>query len=240
MDNFKNPWGKNSSEFERWFHSQRVLDSNAIQREIQKYQSLVEDDGYGWLKVRQQLTNEEISISLYTQVEYLGMTLDNSRENFIILEWPNVVIHASVAIPPPLISRFRRVDINVQGVITFETANKRLKYGNSEWIKAASDFSNPVPLGEHYLWLPDYPHAGGLSYIQTTKYAQCWFRIGDEISDRYLHVGTYSNGCLTLGASDAGGTDDDRAKWTDLYSYLIRRRTFEYDDSCCGKLIVKP
>lgn len=99
-----------------------------------------------------------------------------------------------------------------------------LRFGNSAWIHAASDPSNLIPKGTHNLWLPDYSHSIGSGYLGDTAYATVWFRIGSESSDRYLHVGRVSAGCVTVGEADTGGSAQDRRKWDSIYNYLIKRR----------------
>lgn len=78
--------------------------------------------------------------------------------------------------------------------------------------------------GTHNILLPDFPHDANMTQFYRTenpdlKYDQVWFPIAmsdrNNISDRYIHVGAVSHGCMTV---------YDLEKWNKLYKYLINNR----------------
>jgi hypothetical protein len=71
----------------------------------------------------------------------------------------------------------------------------------------------PPAKGWHALEIPDFSHAGGISYKTSSMYATTWFRVGHE-GEAYLHAGRISKGCITVEPED----------WTRVYRYLIARR----------------
>lgn len=188
---------------------------------IQK--GLVETDTKGWLNITKD-NGEQITISKYTRVTYHGYNSDKTRERFTILDWPNENVKASVSAISASKSRFASINYQGPGVITFDLDNNRLKYGNSSWIHTATDPSNPITKGNYKLWLPDAVHAYGNPYLGLSSYATVWYRIGNESSSRYLHVGNVSAGCVTVGEKSSGGKDPDQKQWTDIYNYLKTRR----------------
>ena len=85
-----------------------------------------------------------------------------------------------------------------------------------------------VPPGVWDLEMPDAPHKGGQHYTHLTRRATSWFRIATpNVHDRYLHPGTVSVGCATVGVrSDRNSaTAQDALKaYERVYAYLINRR----------------
>jgi len=134
-------------------------------------------------------------------------------------------VKASVSAISKTKSRFDFVQFETGGSITFEIAKNRLKYGNSSWIHTGTDPNDPMPKGTHNIWVPDYYHDLGEPYRNLAKYSTVWFRIGAESSDRYLHVGNVSLGCVSVGEKSTGGKDSDKRKWDDIYNYLVKRRS---------------
>lgn len=225
MADFNNPWSAENSiwfneEKDKWFDGGQFFQSPLNQNSSK---ALLQTDEKGWLNVRKS-NNEIISIAKYARIKYRGYNRDKSREEFTLLDWPHTNVKASVSAISETQSRFRDIEYLEGGLIQFDRDNYKLKYGNSEWIHAASDPSNLIPKGTHNLWLPDYMHDYGTPYLGDAVYATVWFRIGNETSDRYLHVGRVSAGCVTVGESDTGGSQSDRQKWDRIYNYLIKRR----------------
>lgn len=225
FNQYENPWSAESSEWfndakSEWFDNESV----ELQDNPTTYKCLIETDDNGWLNVKKD-SGGIISLTKYCRVTHRGYNSDKTRELFTILDWPNQNVKASVSAISSTKSRFTSVGFKTGGLITFDLANHRLKYGSSSWIHAATDSSNPIKKGTYNLWLPDYTHDFGTSYLNLTKYATVWFRIGEESSSRYLHVGSVSAGCVTVGEKDTGGTDNDKRRWDEIYYYLIKRRT---------------
>lgn len=224
---FENPWSADNSEWygeemDKWFDGEEFFQSQN-QSNSNTSKALTETDENGWLNVRK--TNGEIiSIVKYARVKYQGYNQDKTREEFTLLDWPHSNVKASVSAISETQSPFKSIQYLEGGLIQFNRDNYKLKYGSSEWIHAASDPSDLIPKGIHNLWLPDYMHSYGIPYLGDADYATVWFRIGNESSDRYLHVGSVSAGCITVGERDTGGSQSDRKKWDGIYNYLIKRR----------------
>jgi hypothetical protein len=87
----------------------------------------------------------------------------------------------------------------------------------------------------HSIWLPDYFHNYGNSYLDDSKYAGIWFRLGNESSVRYLHVGSVSLGCVSVGKSKKSDTTVEHNQWNDVYNYLCKKRL---NSKHIGQLIV--
>ena len=85
-------------------------------------------------------------------------------------------------------------------------------------------------------WLPET--ALGSGYSQYSNFSSVWFRLENASSSRYLHLGNVSLGCVTFGATSAGGTAAHKAEWTNLYNYLIKRRKSN-GGNFVGQLIVQ-
>ncbi len=175
----------------------------------------------GWLRVK--LNNGQIvSLSQFARVSNLGTS--GNRETFTINDWPHAGQGASVSKQSGGASRFGSVSYQNGGTVVFDSANNKLKFGSSPWIPTTMDPNNPMAKGTYKIWVPDYPHTGGGGYSSHSQYSTVWFRLGGQSSSRYLHLGNYSAGCVTFGATSAGGTNTDKAQWTELYNYLIKRR----------------
>lgn len=222
---YENPWSAESSE---WFNDAKNewLDNESIELQDNQTTSkcLTETDNKGWLNVKKD-SGGEITLTKYCRVTHRGYNSDKTREKFTILDWPNQNVKASVSAISSTKSRFTSVGFKTGGLITFDLANHRLKYGSSSWIHAATDSSNPIEKGTYNLWLPDAVHDMGNPYLSLADYATVWFRIGKESSSRYLHVGSVSAGCVTVGEASTGGTDEHKKRWDEIYNYLIKRRT---------------
>lgn len=81
----------------------------------------------------------------------------------------------------------------------------------------------------------DYFHSYGNPYLGNSKYSGIWFRIGNESSDRYLHVGSVSLGCVSVGKSSAADSTPEFEKWSNLYIYLSKKRS---GNKFIGEIIV--
>lgn len=100
--------------------------------------------------------------------------------------------------------------------------------GVSGGLAIFSSTVNRVPAGVWDLEMPDAPHQGGQHYTHLTARATSWFRIATlDASDRYLHPGTVSAGCATVGVqSDRNSATGQEAlkAYEKIYAYLINRR----------------
>jgi hypothetical protein len=77
---------------------------------------------------------------------------------------------------------------------------------------------SPLPVGTYKLLSPDYPHDYTKPYRKEPKghFDMVWFPIEYGNNSRYLHMGHYSEGCVTL---------TNIIEWEKLYHDLIRCRS---------------
>jgi hypothetical protein len=94
----------------------------------------------------------------------------------------------------------------------------------------------PISPGKHKIMSPDRSHANVSTerYSQVAK-ARCtdvWFPLELEgttkPSDRYIHIGHISHGCVTV---------YDLTKWNHVYDHLISRRTPKTSGKYVGEII---
>jgi hypothetical protein len=79
----------------------------------------------------------------------------------------------------------------------------------------------PLPVGTYNLMAPDYPHKGDYSRFyrpDETKgqFDLVWFPIEYDDNSRYLHMGHFSEGCVTVTHIN---------EWEALYHKIIRCRS---------------
>ncbi|OFY67004.1 MAG: hypothetical protein A3H98_08900 [Bacteroidetes bacterium RIFCSPLOWO2_02_FULL_36_8] len=197
---------------------------------------LIETGNDNWLMVRKESDNAIIAISKYCRVKDVSFT-SNGREKFTILDWPNKNVVASVTALPDSRSRFSNVQYNVGAVLTFDYKTKKLTVNpGGIVVNAGFDSNNKLKNGEYLIFQADFPHEFGDSYMHLSSYSKTWFFIKDDDNlNRYLHIGSMSLGCLTIGVN---GSDSDRRRWNDIAPLLLTQRIAQ-NDSYIGKLIVK-
>lgn len=204
------------------------VDSSSLESSIQQllernsttYKALVSTDEKGWLDVTKD-SGGRISLAKHTRVLYKGYNASKTREHFTIVDWPFQNVKASVSAISKTQSRFKDFNYSSGALLVFDKAKKTLKYGSSGVVVTSTDSRNPMPSGTYNIWLPDYYHKYGDPYLGISKYATIWFRVGKESSERYIHVGNISEGCVTVGM---GATDSDKKKWDKIVDYLVRNR----------------
>jgi hypothetical protein len=95
-------------------------------------------------------------------------------------------------------------------------------------LKAFTSSSNKIPTGTWDIEIPDFPHSLGSGYTSYASHAKTWFRIASSGSnDRFIHPGTVSLGCATIGVEGDKTSDAGKAAlkaYEQLYAYLISRR----------------
>ena len=168
----------------------------------------------GWLRVRKDLGGEVVSIAEYTKVQLTAQR--SGRDHFTPIEGvlagiPCSVVAGNLSKNAP--------EYGGPARLTFNLTRQRLNYPGG-FVRAITDPRNPIPVGTHPIQMPDFPHGLGAGYSGQTPYAKTWFYLGNGVavagrSDRYLHPGSVSAGCITV---DASG-------WTALYRYLILCRS---------------
>ena len=98
-------------------------------------------------------------------------------------------------------------------VLNFDREAEKLSIEGLGTYHAITE-NNPISKGTYDLEIPDAPHDGGSYYLNYSRYAKTWFRIGHS-GDRYLHPGERSAGCISV---------KDTKRWTEIYRYLIISR----------------
>lgn len=186
----------------------------------------------GWLLVRLDGGLEE-SLPEYCHVKLHKST--NGRDSITIQEGPHALKSATVQ------SGFlieRRHD--PQAIVTFYLGSNVLSWpggpatkppnggGVTGGLASFTDVNNKVPEGLWDVEIPDFPHKLGRGYTGFTGHALSWFRIAAQNSrDRYIHPGTISEGCATVGIKGDKSSSSGQAALRDyekIYAYLIARR----------------
>lgn len=199
-------WGKSIAKFEI------TIEVSAIEKI--KY---IPDIDNGWLKVKTVSGNiTYLPAFLKVQSEYI----EKGREYFTILEgiYENQKVSVSLDNEKNNSSRLL-VDVKHEPLIylRYSVSQKKLIIGDKKY--AAADYAEtPWKKGWYDIELPDYPHAGGRSYLDRSSRAKTWFRIGHEGS-KYLHTGSRSLGCITI---------TEIEKWNEIYDKLIKARKGDF------------
>lgn len=185
----------------------------------------------GWLLVLLD-SGARISLPEYCQVSFHGSA--NGRDSITIQEGPHARQKASVK------SGFldaKRHD--TAALVMFYLRSNVLTWQNGPGVASTSggvsgglasftDPSNKVPAGQWNIEIPDFPHDLGRGYTGLSGHAMTWFRIAAPNSkDRYIHPGTVSLGCATVGVKGDKNSNQGKEALRDyekLYAYLINRR----------------
>lgn len=181
------------------------------------------------------------------------------REFFQVLEGPNKGRKASVKLEAGGRSYLAAsAAIGSAAVIRLNRKLQQLWFGGRGPFNAFTQASNPVPIGSWGIEIPDAPHDSPTLYSTYSAYYRTWFRIlVSPDSDRYVHLGVISHGCVTARPwiperSDprlTGRSDDELGlpippeigpklpptPWTALYNCLIGARQ---DEKTVGTVIV--
>jgi hypothetical protein len=175
-----------------------------------------EDEMQGWLKVRLEENKSIESSPAYLKVKV--ERADAKREYFTILEGPYRGKSASVELRDNGSSWFitevrhefmvhAKYSISQKTFILKGKKYKTVDYLRSPWRKGLYDIE-----------LPDYPHRGGRNYLDQSKRAMTWFRIGHG-GERYLHAGGQSLGRITV---------IETKRWMEIYNILIKARKDDF------------
>jgi len=101
----------------------------------------------------------------------------------------------------------------------------------------------PIPVGTHKILRPDRSHAnipttGYVNHVTNSLGGTCygndtWFpiEVGGQITSRYVHIGHWSDGCVTVYELEA---------WSHIYDYLINKRQGSIRSKYTADLIVEP
>lgn len=179
----------------------------------------------GWLNVRREPSGIIIALPEYIATEMESSS--NGRDHFIVKEGVERGNRFSVKAgylkaQPPAYRPAASIQFSLsRSILTYATGRAR----------AFTDEGNPIRPGTHPIQIPDFPHPLGAIYLQQSAYAKNWFYLGQGNSvigksDRYLHPGGVSNGCITVNPTD----------WTHLYQYLVLCRSG--DEKTVGNVVV--
>ncbi len=183
----------------------------------------------GWLRTKLEPSGIEVSLPEYLKVDITESK--DGREYFTILEGVHKGKKASVKLSADGSSNLGTMAMyRGAAKLVFNIAKGEVTYGGGV-AKAITHPDSPTPKGTHPIQIPDYPHRAGDTYLSTTPYTLSWFFLGvgnavTNSSDRYLHTGTRSLGCVTVNPDE----------WTKLYKHLILSRTG--DDRNVGTITV--
>lgn len=213
-------------------------------------------DGHGWLTVKHDSNSRgDQAGSTYPPLpQYLKVQVyqvKGGREFFEILEGKLKGKTASVKLKKDGSSYLNKntPSFNSGARLKFNRKTKKLYYSGNieidaftqEYDQLPSNPLNKVPLGIWKIEIPYEIHPIGDGYYKYSKYATTWFHIVTSISDtyqdRFLHPGTISHGCVTVGINRFKNTSfnwSDAAvirslnNWDKLYDLLIVSRLDAY------------
>lgn len=200
-------WGKAAAVFE--------ISLEAEVSDVVKYVP-DRDEMYGWLAVKFEDDRSVESLPAYLKVKF--ERADTKREYFTILEGPHRGRLASVKLRDDGSSWFFtkvqhepmihvKYSISQKNFILKDKKYKTVDYPGTLWKKGLYDIE-----------MPDYPHRGGRNYLNQSKRAMTWFRIGHG-GERYLHTGSQSLGCMTI---------IETKRWMKIYNSLIKARKSDF------------
>jgi len=187
-----------------------------LEAEVSDAIRYVSDESDGWLKVIMEDRYSEESLPAYLKVKI--DRIDNKREYFTILEGPYRGRKASVKLHDNNSSRFitgvrhepmvrAKYSVSQKTFILKGKKYKTADYPEAPWRKGLYDIE-----------IPDYPHKGGRNYLDQSKRAMTWFRIGHG-DEKYLHAGGRSLGCITV---------IETKRWMEIYNALIKARKDDF------------
>lgn len=172
----------------------------------------VQDEGDGWLKAILKGQRAEVALPAYLKVKI--ERADVKREYFTILEGSYRGKSASVALRDGGSSWLIYGIKHEQMVRATYSISRKTFILNGRKYKTVDYPKAPWGKGLYDIEIADYPHEGGRNYLDQSKRAMTWFRIGHD-GERYLHTGARSLGCITV---------IETRRWTEIYNVLIKAR----------------
>jgi hypothetical protein len=165
-----------------------------------------DSDGQGWLSVvldgidpKLAANNPGFRVALPQHLKVNVYKTDKEREYFEILEGPNNGNKASVKLGLGGKSFLMKDGAHMPAAqVRINRKLQQLWFRGRGPFSAFTDPRNPVPIGVWELEIPDSPHGSPSLYSSYSNYYKTWFRIrSSRSSDRYLHLGVISHGCIT-------------------------------------------
>ena len=204
------------SIFGKFWGTKTTVFEIMLEVEVSDATHYVPDEGDGWLKVVLEDKYSEESLPAYLKVKVDRS--DAKREYFTILEGPHRGRPASVILQDDGSSQFitgirhepmirAKYSISQETFILNGKKYKTTDYPEAPWEKGLYDIE-----------IPDSPHKGGRNYLNQSKRAMTWFRIGHD-GERYLHAGGLSLGCITV---------IETGRWIEIYNALIKARKGDF------------
>ena len=182
----------------------------------------------GWLRVKLEPGGDIVSLPEHLQVELTSSA--GGRDFFTVQEGTHRGARCSVKagnLSPGAVPMRKAVRL------VYDRSDEKLSCGAVS-VHAKMTAIKLLPDGEHPLQIPDFPHPGGRNYTGEARCAKSWFFIGagsavigDSGTDRYLHTGMFSAGCITVDPQD----------WTTIYELLIKCRSG--DGRTVGTVLVR-
>lgn len=168
----------------------------------------------GWLNVKREPSGAIIALPEFIKVEVTAT--HGGRDYFVVQE--GVERGGKFSVKAGNL-KAGNPGYQVGADLEFSLSREALKFLGRH-VHAVTHERNPIPVGLHPIQIPDFPHSLGAGYTGQSSYAKSWFYLGHGHairgnSDRYLHPGSVSAGCITV----------DPSAWTSLYQYLIRCRS---------------
>jgi len=194
-------WGNKVANFE--------ITLEAVAADAVRY---VSDEGDGWLKVVLEDKHIEVSLPAYLKIKI--ERADAKREYFTILEGPYRGRIASSVFKDDSASQFI-TDVKHESMARASySISKKTFTLNGKKYQTVDYPKDPWKKGLYDIEIPDYPHKGGRNYLNQSKRAMTWFKIGHN-GERYLHTGGQSLGCITI---------VETKRWMEIYNILIKAR----------------
>lgn len=169
----------------------------------------------GWIQALKEDNKTKIDLPAYLKVRLEKQ--DDKRQYFTIMEGPWRQAKASLEIQSGGISYLESKNYQTDPVhLIYSRVQKTLKFKNK--IYKIREYKNdPEPWGNtiYDVKIPDFYHGKGRPYLNRAKLAPVWFKTTHPSDNRYVHVGAYSLGCVTL-------TEIER--WDELCEILMKAR----------------
>ncbi len=176
----------------------------------------------GWLTIKHEDGLTQPNVIPYALKVKLDQVKD-SREYFTILEGPLAGHKASVKLADDGKSYLSPEILHTSAsFLTYSKKNQTLTLdingAKTDYLITMND-EKPIPNGKYDLEIPYEPHhRHGEPYESFSLFAKTWFRIG-HTGDRYLHLGEFSDGCVTVRAGE-----NHPGAWDEIYRRLIVSR----------------